>query len=144
MKWLLPAASLLISLVMVACGGGDGDSGGGGAGGGDEAQIRKAISDFSNAINDADAGKAHALLDAKSRESCKVEDLKVLLQLLKSFSGNQKLGVAEVRDIKVTGDKATAQVVATLGNERQDPDEQAFVKEGGKWKLAMEGGDCSA
>jgi len=135
-------ACLFAAALAVACGGDSGGGGGGDQPKDDEAAIRKVVSDFGKAFNDGKAGDLHALLDAESRKNCSQKDLETLLSLVKAFSGNKKF-TAEATNIKVTGDKATAQVVAAIGDEKQSPEENALVKEGGKWKLAFGADDCS-
>jgi hypothetical protein len=96
-------ACLFAAALAAACGGGGGDQPKD-----DEAAIRKVVSDFGKAFNDGKAGDLHALLDAESRKNCSQKDLETLLSLVKAFSGNKKF-TAEATNIKVNGDKATAQ-----------------------------------
>jgi len=135
-------ACLFAVALAVACGGGGGGSGGGDQPKDDEAAIRKVVSDFGKAFNDGKAGDLHNLLDAESRKNCSQKDLETLLSLVKAFAGNKKF-TAEATNIKVNGDKATAQVLAAIGDEKQSPEENALVKEGGKWKLSFGADDCS-
>jgi ketosteroid isomerase-like protein len=132
---------LFAAALTVACGGGGG-SGGGDQPQDDEAAIRKVVSDFGKAFNDGKAGDLYSLLDAESRKNCSQKEIETLLNLVKAFSGNKKF-TAEATTIKVNGDKATAQVVAAIGDEKQSPEENALVKEGGKWKLSFGAEDCS-
>jgi hypothetical protein len=138
MKALSLAVLLIVSLA-VACGGDDGGSGGSPAN--DEAAIRKVISDFGKAFNDGKAGDMIKLMDAESRKNCNEKDLAAILALVKTFSGGGKFGV-ETKSVRVNGDKATAVVVPTIGNEKQDEETNELVKEDGKWKIAFGAGDC--
>src|SRR6266545_2337302 len=132
-------ACLFAAALAVACGG---SGSGGDQPKDDEAAIRKVVSDFGKAFNDGKAGDLYSLLDAESRKNCSQKEIETLLNLVKAFSGNKKF-TAEVTTIRVNGDKATAQVVAAIGDEKQSPEENALVKEGGKWKLSFGAEDCS-
>ena len=117
-------ACLFATALAVACGGGGG--GGSDQPKDDEAAIRKVVSDFGKAFNDGKAGDLHALLDAESRKNCSQKDLETLLTLVKAFAGKKKF-TAEATNIKVSGDKATAQVLAAIGDEKQSPEENALL-----------------
>lgn len=132
-------ACMFLAALTLGCGG---SGGGGDQPRDDEAAIRKVVSDFGKAFNDGKAGDLHALLDAESRKNCSQKDIETLLSLVKAFAGNKKF-TAEATNIKVNGDKATAQVLAAIGDEKQSPEENALVKEGGKWKLSFGTDDCS-
>jgi hypothetical protein len=132
------AGFLLFAVLAVACGGG---GKGGGGGGSDEDQIKATVAAFGKAFNDGKADDLFNLLDSESRKSCNQKDIASLLTLVKAMSGSKKFS-ATASDIKVTGDKATAKVTAAIGDEKQDPDTNNLVKEGGKWKLAFGSGDC--
>jgi ketosteroid isomerase-like protein len=128
---IIPA--LLATALLIGCGGG--------GPGGDEAAIRQTISDFGKAFNDGKAGDLIALLDSESRKNCKESDIAALLALVKTFAEGQKF-TAEATEIKVNGNTATAMVTAAIGSQKQAPEQQKLVKEGGKWKLLFESGEC--
>ena len=131
----LITGALLATALLVGC------SGGGGEPKGDEAAIRQVISDFGKAFNDGKAGDLVNLLDSESRKNCNQSDVAALLTLVKTFADGKKF-TAEASNIKVDGDTATALVTAAIGAEKQSPEEQKLVKEGGKWKLSFGSGDC--
>ena len=131
----LLTGSLLAAALLLGCSGGDDGPQD------DEAAIRQVISDFGKAFNDGKAGDLINLLDSESRKNCKESELAPLLALVKSFAEGQQF-TAEASDIKVNGDKATAMVIAAIGSEKQSPEPQSLVKEGGKWKLFFEGSEC--
>src|SRR6185312_13481253 len=98
---------------------------------------------FGKAFNDGKADDMYALMDSESRKSCSQKDLAALVTLVKAFAGNKKF-TAEASDIKVNGNKATAKVITAMGDEKQTPESDDFVKEGGKWKIVFGGEDCAA
>ncbi len=140
LKWRAILAGLLFAAAFgMACSGGKG----GGGGGPDEDQIKATVVAFGKAFNDGKASDMYNLMDNASRKSCNQDDLAKLLILVKTFSGNKKFS-AEASEIKVTGAKASAKVTTALGDEKQDPEMDDFVKEGGKWKIVFGADDCSA
>jgi hypothetical protein len=128
-------AVLVATALLAGCSGGSDEPQG------DEAAIRQVISDFGKAFNDGKAGDLISLLDAESRKNCRESDIAPLLALIKSFAGNERF-TAEASDIKVNGDKATVLVTGAIGTEKQTPEPQTLVKEGGKWKLSLDGTGC--
>jgi hypothetical protein len=40
----------------------------------------------------------------------------------------------------VNGNQASAEVIAAVGGDVGDPERTQFVKEGGKWRIVMDGG----
>lgn len=135
-------AGVWIALLAAACGGGGGTAD---AGGGppltDDAAIRAVLRDFAKAFNDGKAGDVVKLLDSESRRTCDQRSLSKLMSLARAFSGNKKFGL-EVKSVRVDGERATAVVVPSVGNEKQDPEDQRLVKQAGVWKVVFEPEDC--
>jgi ketosteroid isomerase-like protein len=142
----LQSAVFCLALLVAACGGGDDDDAASGGPGGsqtaDDTAIRKVLGDFVNAMNSDNSGKVVSLMDADSRKGCDEKDIKQLIGLLKAFSGNKKFGL-DVRQVKVEGQDATVLAAASVGSEKQDPEERRLVKESSGWKLVFSPDDCS-
>jgi len=120
---LVSTALVTTAVALTACGG---DS--------DEDQIRSAVTDFTEAVKDKDAGKlCSSVVTERIPDGEKCED---------QVSGDEfesigKLEDIKVTDIKVKGDTATAQVAATVDG-KESKDEGTFKKVDGDWKLALD------
>jgi ketosteroid isomerase-like protein len=120
---LVSTALVTTAVALTACGG---DS--------DEDQIRSAVTDFTEAVQDKDAGKlCSSVVTERIPDGEKCED---------QVSGDEfesigKLEDIKVTDIKVKGDTATAQVAATVDG-KESKDDGTFKKVDGDWKLALD------
>jgi ketosteroid isomerase-like protein len=106
----------------------------GGVGDSDEDQIRSVTDDFTEAVQDKDAGK---LCDSVAIEKIP-EGKKCEGELSDTFfKAVGKLEDVKVSEIKVKGDTATAKVAATVeGKEMKD--DGSFKKVDGDWKLDLD------
>jgi hypothetical protein len=123
---LLLAAGLALGLT--ACGGSDSDD------------VKSALQDYNNAVADKDASKACGLLsdNAKKTIGGKCED-----RLNQGFAllTTKQLGAfksTEIKNIKVSGDKATATITFPKDS-GVPPQTQSLVKEDGDWHLQAAG-----
>jgi Putative lumazine-binding len=129
--------ALVLAALLIGCGG-DGKSGS------DEEQIESTIKDYFAAFADGDGGKSCGLLTDEARAAMEkglkglgvggsCEDLPKAMDQLPDEQKDQidKLKDAEVTDIKVTGDTATA--VPTLDDERGN--EVKMRRVGDDWKI---------
>jgi hypothetical protein len=114
--------ALVLAALLVGCGGGSGS---------DEDQIESTIKDYFTAFADGDGEKSCGLLTDGAREKMEAglkaagvgdscEDLTKAMDQLPDEQRDEikKLKDAEVTDIKITGDTATA--VPTLEDDRGD------------------------
>jgi hypothetical protein len=118
-----------LALALGACGGSDSDD------------VKSSLQDYNNAVAEKDAAKAcDKLSDAAKKtiggKSCE-DTLKSGFALLnaKQLDAFKK---TEIKNVKVSGDKATATI--TFPKDSGVPDQtQTLVKEDGQWRLQAAG-----
>jgi protein-disulfide isomerase len=120
---LLPTLLTAIALGVSACGG---DS--------DEDQIRSAVTEFTEAVQDKDSAEfCDSVVTERIPEGKKCEDVVGG----KEFEAIGKLEDIKVSEIKVKGDTATAKVAATVDG-KEMKDDGSFKKVDGDWKLDLD------
>lgn len=123
------AAALVLCLALAGCGGGGGD---------DTEQVSDAVKAFVDAGNHHDAAAACALLAKQQLQAVRKlggggSCATVVGGLLTHSSGNITVKVDQVR---VQGDRATADVTVRQGNGPPRSQSLLLLREDGEWKLA--------
>jgi hypothetical protein len=123
------AAALLLCLAIAGCGGGGSD---------DTEQVSDVVKSFVDAGNHRDAGAACALLAKQQLAAVRKVGgggscASVVGGLLTRAQGNTSVKVDQVR---VQGDRATADVTVRQGNGPPRSQSLLLVREDGEWRLA--------
>jgi hypothetical protein len=134
MRWLiLPAAGLLMLLVMAACGGGAAN---------DETQIRQLNEDTIDYLKQERWSKMYDLYSQEFQDRCSHDDFVGDLVMAKAFLGEgewkdmlEELKLVTVENIQIQGDTATAEVTSYFMGEEQTKTGY-YIREDGKWRLA--------
>ncbi|MDQ3644393.1 MAG: nuclear transport factor 2 family protein [Actinomycetota bacterium] len=119
--------ALLCAALLAACGGGSES---------DEDQVRAVVQEFGEAANDKDAGAICGLVVSKELKD--EEDCEKQADREGQIGGLEAVDDIEVSDIKIDGDRATAQIKATVGG-KTDAGPGKFRKVDGEWKLDLDG-----
>jgi hypothetical protein len=122
----LLAASLAVGLT--ACGGSSSDD------------VKSALQDYNNAVADKDAGKACSLLSNQAKKTIGGKCEATLKSGFALLTAKQlsAFKATEIKNIKVSGDKATATITFPKDS-GVPPQTQTLVKENGDWHLQAAG-----
>jgi hypothetical protein len=123
------AAALILCLALAGCGGGGGD---------DTEQVSDVVRSFVDAGNHRDAAAACALLARQQLQAMRKvggggDCATVVGSLLTGASGNTSVKIDQVR---VDGDRATADVTVRQGDGPPRSSSLLLVREDGEWRLA--------
>lgn len=124
---LVAAGGLALSLG--ACGGSDSDD------------VKSSLQDYNNAVASKDAAKACDRLSDAAKKTIGGKSCETTLKSGFALLNAKQLGAfksTEIKNIKVSGDKATATIV--FPKDSGVPDQtQTLIKENGEWHLQAAG-----
>jgi hypothetical protein len=134
MRLMRQSLVLLLLVPMFLLSGCGGDS--------EEDAVEAVLRSYIEHYLDSEPAEMYALLDAVSRRNCSQEDFVAFISRAREALGERQFEIAQIEDIVIIGDTASATVTTTVDGEAADPTQNDLIKEGSDWKLKLPSISC--